>query len=46
MQGMSFKKLCTGVPQNSLRDAKWPELFFPSHKNKTLLKIPTKILHF
>jgi len=25
---MGFKKLRTGVPQNSLRDAKWPELFF------------------
>jgi len=43
---MGFEELCTGVPQNSLREAKWPGLFFSSHKNTSFLKIPRKILNF
>ena len=33
-----FKQLCRGVPQNSVRDAKYPG-FFPSHKITAFLKI-------
>jgi hypothetical protein len=31
---MGFKELCTGVPQNTLWDAKWPELFFDIYMSK------------